>query len=122
MNQNLTKLTTADQPRHRAEYRRMNEHEAEQLADLVAQEWETDQNCGSSTVRAPGGDAYATSSSGPLWWVKPGYQRAKSAAGSSLRTRVWIGRNRWAPCDDQRICCFLTMGLDTTRALFNTDH
>ncbi len=44
-------------------------------------------------------------------WAKPGYQRWKSAASSSLRTRVRIWRSRWAPRGVQRICCFFTMRL-----------
>jgi hypothetical protein len=39
----------------------------------------------------------------------PGYQRAKSAARSSLRTRAPACRSRWAPRGDHRICCFLAM-------------
>jgi len=42
---------------------------------------------------------------------EPGYQRWKSAASSSLRTRVRIWRSRWAPRGVQRICCFFTMRL-----------
>ena len=44
-----------------------------------------------------------------------GYQRAKSAERSSLRTRVRTCRRRWAPRGDHRICCFLTIRRLMTR-------
>jgi len=47
-------------------------------------------------------------------WPKPGYQRRKSSASWSLRTRVRIWSRRWAPRGVQRICCFLTIRLAMT--------
>ena len=57
------------------------------------------------------GGGYAASATGSGAWLKPGYQRWKSPASWSLRTRVRTCSSRWAPRGVQRICCFLTMRL-----------
>src|ERR1039458_5221127 len=46
--------------------------------------------------------------------LRPGYQRWKSLASWSLRTRMRTWSRRWAPRGVQRICCFLTMRLAMT--------
>jgi hypothetical protein len=62
----------------------------------------------------PGGVSYAASSTGPLWWMKPGYHRLKWSVRSLFSTWVRTCRKRWAPIGDQRMCCFLTIRLETT--------